>query len=134
MNISRRELNTINGLSKTEEDVLTRLLRYYGTLFSDFTYIDELLLSRRLALDESQLHIALKSMAEKKIIRYAAARTIPVIYYTRQRCLSEKLYFPKESYEDLRSKAKQRIYSMIDYLEKDNNNEEVLLRYFGEKI
>jgi ATP-dependent DNA helicase RecQ len=134
MNISRHELNAVNGLSKTEENVLTRLLRYYGTLFSDFTYIDELLLSRRLALDESQLHIALKSMAEKKIIRYAAARTIPVIYYTRQRCLSEKLYFPKESYENLRSKAEQRIGSMIDYLETDKNNEEVLLRYFGEKI
>ena len=44
------------------------------------------------------------------------------------------LEIEKESYEDLRSKAKQRIYSMIDYLEKDNNNEEVLLRYFGEKI
>jgi hypothetical protein len=93
-----------------------------------------MMLSRRLALDESQLHIALKSMAEKRIIRYAAARTIPIIYYTRQRCLSENLYFPKESYEDLRNKAEKRIVSMIDYLETDHNNEEVLLRYFGEKI
>ena len=134
MNISRHELNSVTGLSKTEEDVLTRLLRYYGTLFSDFTYIDEMLLSRRLALDELQLHVALKSMAEKKIIRYAAARTIPIVYYTRQRCLSDKLYFPKESYEDLRSKAEQRISSIIDYLNTEDNNEEVLLRYFGEKI
>ena len=134
MNISRHELNNIRGLSQTEEDVLTRLLRYYGTLFSDFTFIDEMVIARRLALDESQLHVALKSLAQKKIIRYVPSRTIPIIYYPQQRYLSEDLRFPKEIYEDLKEKAEKRIGSVLDYIETDKNNEEVLLRYFGEKI
>ena len=133
MNISRHELNDIQGLSKTEEEVLTRLLRYYGTLFSDFTFIDEMGLSRRLALDESQLHVALKSLAQRKIIRYAPSRTIPIIYYPQQRYLSEDLRFPKSIYEKLKEKAEKRIGSVLDYIETEKNNEEVLLRYFGEK-
>ena len=133
MNISRYELNNIQGLSKTEEDVLTRLLRYYGTLFSDFTFIDEMAIARRLAIDESQLHVALKSLAQRKIIRYAPSRTIPIIYYPQQRYLSEDLRFPKSIYEDLKEKAEKRIGSVLDYLETEKNNEEVLLRYFGEK-
>ena len=133
MNISRHELNDIQGLSKTEEEVLTRLLRYYGTLFSDFTFIDEMGLSRRLALDESLLHVALKSLAQRKIIRYAPSRTIPIIYYPQQRYLSEDLRFPKSIYEELKKKAETRIGSVLDYIETEKNNEEVLLRYFGEK-
>ena len=133
MNISRYELNNIQGLSKTEEDVLTRLLRYYGTLFSDFTFIDEMAIARRLAIDESQLHVALKSLAQRKIIRYAPSRTVPIIYYPQQRYLSEDLHFPKSIYEDLKEKAEKRIGSVLDYLETEKNNEAVLLRYFGEK-
>ena len=133
MNISRFELNNIQGLSKTEEDVLTRLLRYYGTLFSDFTFIDEMAIARRLAIDESQLHVALKSLAQRKIIRYAPSRTVPIIYYPQQRYLSEDLRFPKSIYEDLKEKAEKRIGSVLDYLETEKNNEAVLLRYFGEK-
>ena len=133
MNISRYELNNVQGLTKTEEEVLTRLLRYYGTLFSDFTFIDEMGLSRRLALDESQLHVALKSLAQRKIIRYAPSRTIPIIYYPQQRYLSEDLRFPKSIYEELKEKAEKRIGSVLDYIETEKNNEEVLLRYFGEK-
>ncbi len=133
MNISRYELNNIQGLSKTEEDVLTRLLRYYGTLFSDFTFIDEMAIARRLAIDESQLHVALKSLAQRKIIRYAPSRTVPIIYYPQQRYLSEDLRFPKSIYEDLKEKAEKRIGSVLDYLETEKNNEAILLRYFGEK-
>ncbi len=133
MNISRHELNDIQGLSKTEEEVLTRLLRYYGTLFSDFTFIDEMAIGRRLGMDESQLHVALKSLAQRKIIRYAPSRTIPIIYYPQQRYLSEDLRFPKSIYEDLKEKAEKRIGSVLDYIETEKNNEEVLLRYFGEK-
>ncbi len=134
MNISRMELNNIQGLSQAEEHVLTRLLRYYGTLFSDFTYIDEMLIARRSAIDESHLHVVLKSLAQKKVIRYAPARTVPIIYYPQQRWLSDQLRFPKEVYEDLRSQAEKRIGSVMEYLETEKNNEEVLLRYFGEKI
>ena len=134
MNISRHELNDIRGLSKTEEDVLTRLLRYYGTLFSDFTFIDEMAIGRRLGMDDSQLHVVLKSLAQRKIIRYAPARTVPIIYYPQQRYLSEDLRFPKSIYEDLKEKAEKRIGSVLDYIETEKNNEEVLLRYFGEKI
>ena len=134
MNISRHELNDIQGLSKTEEEVLTRLLRYYGTLFSDFTFIDEMAIGRRLGMDESQLHVALKSLAQRKIIRYAPSRTIPIIYYPQQRYLSEDLRFPRSIYEDLKEKAEKRIGSVLDYIETEKNNEEVLLRYFGEKI
>lgn len=133
MNISRHELNDIQGLSKTEEEVLTRLLRYYGTLFSDFTFIDEMAIGRRLGMDESQLHVALKSLTQRKIIRYAPSRTIPIIYYPQQRYLSEDLRFPKSIYEDLKEKAEKRIGSVLDYIETEKNNEEVLLRYFGEK-
>ena len=133
MNISRHELNDIRGLSKTEEDVLTRLLRYYGTLFSDFTFIDEMAIGRRLGMDDSQLHVVLKSLAQRKIIRYAPARTVPIIYYPQQRYLSEDLRFPKSIYEDLKEKAEKRIGSVLDYIETEKNNEEVLLRYFGEK-
>ena len=133
MNIPRHELNNITFLSPEEERLLTTLLRLYGTLFTDFTFIDKGMITRAADINPEHIHILLKSLSQQKIIRYAAERTIPVIHYTQQRIPSEMLRFPKSIYEDMLERYKNRMEHMLCYAESDKEKEDILINYFGEK-
>ncbi len=131
---SREELYNISNLSQQENSVLSSLLRYYGSLFVDLTYIDESFIALKNGITEHQLHIALKELAQKRIITYVPRRYIPIVTFIHQRIDSEKLRFGKEIYEELRDKLVERINAIIKYAETtDKCRQQLLLEYFGEK-
>lgn len=133
--VSRNELYDINNLSDAEEKALNALLRNYGTLFTDFTYIDFALIERHSGLYEQALHVTLKSLAQRGIIRYLPAKRSPTITYLRQRVVSERLRITENVYENLREKLRERINKMIEYIsETEVCRERMLMEYFGEKV
>lgn len=133
--VSRNELYDINNLSDAEEKALNALLRNYGTLFTDFTYIDFALIERYSGLYEQALHVTLKSLAQRGIIRYLPAKRSPTITYLRQRVVSERLRITENVYENLREKLRERINKMIEYIsETEVCRERMLMEYFGEKV
>lgn len=133
INITREELYHISHLSEQENNIITSLLRYYGSLFVDLTYINESLIARKNGITEQQLHVILKGLAQKGIIRYVPRRKVPLLTFTRQRTASERLRFSKEVYEDLRDRLTERINAVLDYAEAtDTCRQQLLLDYFGE--
>lgn len=133
--VRRDELYTIPNMSTIEETVMTTLMRYYGALFVDLTYIDEHTVAAKAGITGEQLHVTLKQLAQKRIIRYVPRRTVPIIRYTKQRVDSNRLVIKKEIYENQKKCHKARIKSVIDYAENETTcRQRLLLEYFGQKI
>jgi ATP-dependent DNA helicase RecQ len=120
-------------MSKTEEEVITALMRYYGTLFTNLTFINPVLIENACKIDENRLHVALKNLATHNIIRYVPRRNVPIITYLSQRISSDKLIISKEIYEELHKRMVERVNAVIRYIEcEDICRSTLLLEYFGE--
>lgn len=131
--VPRNELYNIGGMSKTEEEVITALMRYYGTLFTNLTFINPVLIENACKIDENRLHVALKNLATHNIIRYVPRRNVPIITYLSQRISSDKLIISKEIYEELHKRMVERVNAVIRYIEcEDICRSTLLLEYFGE--
>lgn len=131
---SRNELYNIEGLSQTENAVLTTLLRFYGTLFVDLTYINEHKVASKAGITRTNLHVALKQLAQRRIIKYVPRRNVPLLTFTRQRVDSSRMVIKKEIYEEQRERLAERISAIVEYAENENAcRQKLLLRYFGEK-
>ena len=132
--LGRNDLYMLDQLAPNQDAVVTALLRSYGSLFVDLTYIDETLIARQAELTIQQVYFALKSLAARHIIQFIPRRKIPFISYTRDRVDGDKVVIPKEVWESRREQYEKRIKSMIRYAKNDEVcRSRQLLAYFGEK-
>ena len=132
--LGRNDLYLLDQLSPSQDAVVTALLRSYGSLFVDLTYIDEAMIARQAELTIQQVYFALKSLAARHIIKFIPRRKIPFITYTRNRVDGDKVVIPKEVWESRREQYEKRIKSMIHYAKNDEEcRSKQLLAYFGEE-
>ena len=132
--LGRNDLYQLDQLAPSQDAVVTALLRSYGSLFVDLTYIDEALIARQAELTIQQVYFALKSLAARHIILFIPRRKIPFISYTRDRVDGDKVVIPKEVWESRREQYEKRIKSMIRYAKNDEVcRSRQLLAYFGEE-
>ena len=132
--LGRNDLYMLDQLAPSQDAVVTALLRSYGSLFVDLTYIDEALIARQAELTIQQVYFALKSLAARHIIQFIPRRKIPFISYTRDRVDGDKVVIPKEVWESRREQYEKRIKSMIRYAKNDEVcRSRQLLAYFGEE-
>ena len=131
--LGRNDLYQLDQLAPSQDAVVTALLRSYGSLFVDLTYIDETMIARQAELTIQQVYFALKSLAARHIIQFIPRRKIPFISYTRDRVDGDKVVIPKEVWESRREQYEKRIKSMIRYAKNDEVcRSRQLLAYFGE--
>ena len=131
--LSRNQLDRLDNLSENQDKVITTLLRNYGGLFSDFEYINELLIARQSGLSQQQVYMILKNLSERRILRFIPHRKVPSITYLQRREEKERLVIPACVYEDRKEEYKKRVKSVIQYATNDNIcRSRQLLRYFGE--
>ena len=132
--LGRNDLYQLDQLAPSQDAVVTALLRSYGSLFVDLTYIDETMIARQAELPIQQVYFALKSLAARHIIQFIPRRKIPFISYTRDRVDGDKVVIPKEVWESRREQYEKRIKSMIRYAKNDEVcRSRQLLAYFGEE-
>ena len=132
--LGRNDLYLLDQLSPSQDAVVTALLRSYGSLFVDLTYIDEAMIARQAELTIQQVYFALKSLAARHIIKFIPRRKIPFITYTRDRVDGNKVVIPKEVWESRREQYEKRIKSMIHYAKNDEEcRSKQLLAYLGEE-
>jgi ATP-dependent DNA helicase RecQ len=134
VSMSKMELYGLDSLLPDEEKVLNTVLRMYGTLFTHLTYVNIQMIAHRCGMDEKTLRRTLTGLAIRRVIKYVPERDLPIITYTRQRVLSERLVFPREAYEMLKDRMSERIESIIRYIESNTAcRQQMLMAYFGEK-
>lgn len=131
--ISRDHLYMLNELSPLEDRLITTLLRNYGSLFIDYTYIDEDMIAAQAGLTSQQIYLLLKGLTQKRILHFVPRSKTPFITYTRDRVDGEDLIITRDVYEDRKEQFAKRINTVIGYA--TNNNvcrSRQLLRYFDE--
>jgi ATP-dependent DNA helicase RecQ len=132
--LSRDDLYRLEHTDPLEERVITALLRSYGSLFVDYSYIDETFIARQVSITRPQLYLVLKGLAARRIIRFIPQKLTPYVRYMQRREDSEHLIFPPETYGMLKERYADRIHAMIQYATTDTQcRSRQLLRYFGEE-
>lgn len=131
--ISRDLLYMLNELSPLEDRLITTLLRNYGSLFIDYTYIDEDMIAAQAGLTSQQIYLLLKGLTQKRILHFVPRSKTPFITYTRDRVDGENLIITRDVYEDRKEQFAKRINTVIGYATNDNVcRSRQLLRYFDE--
>lgn len=131
--ISRDHLYMLNELSPLEDRLITTLLRNYGSLFIDYTYIDEDMIAAQAGLTSQQIYLLLKGLTQKRILHFVPRSKTPFITYTRDRVDGENLTITRDVYEDRKEQFAKRINTVIGYATNDNVcRSRQLLRYFDE--
>lgn len=131
--ISRDHLYMLNELSPLEDRLITTLLRNYGSLFIDYTYIDEDMIAAQAGLTSQQIYLLLKGLTQKRILHFVPRSKTPFITYTRDRVDGENLIITRDVYEDRKEQFAKRINTIIGYATNDNVcRSRQLLRYFDE--
>lgn len=131
--ISRDHLYMLNELSPLEDRLITTLLRNYGSLFIDYTYIDEDMIAAQAGLTSQQIYLLLKGLTQKRILHFVPRSKTPFITYTRDRVDGENLIITRDVYEDRKEQFAKRINTVIGYATNDSVcRSRQLLRYFDE--
>ena len=132
--LTRDQLYILNHLSTNETNVITALLRNYGGLFSDYSYIDLGYVGQQAGhLNQQQVYIILKNLSDRRILHFIPQRKTPYVTYSQSREDGERLIFPPSVYEDRKEMYAKRIEQVIRYATNDSVcRSRQLLRYFGE--
>ena len=132
--LSRDQLYRLEQAEPTEERIITTLLRSYGGLFVDYSYIDEALIAHETGLTKPQVYMILKTLAQKHIIHFIPQKRTPYVRYMQRREDAEHLVFTADVYDTLRQRYADRIQAMLAYVQtNDQCRSRQLLRYFGEE-
>ncbi|MDN5553901.1 RecQ family ATP-dependent DNA helicase [Prevotella sp.] len=131
--LSRNQLYILENITSNEDKIITTLLRLYGGLFNDYTYIDEGLIAQKSGLTQQQVYLILKNLSMKRIIHFIPQRKTPYISYSKSRDDGERIIISKSVYEDRKIEFEKRIDAIIKYATNDSVcRSRQLLRYFGE--
>lgn len=131
--IFRDELYSLQLDEKTDE-LIHHILRNYTGVFSDYVYIDESLLAVRMNTTKQEVYEILSSLSKMRYIHYIPQKKTPYIIFTTSREETQFVSIPRSVYEERKKRFEKRIFSMIDYVERENVcRSRMLLIYFDEK-
>lgn len=132
--LNRNELYRLDDLTQQEDALITALLRLYGSLFVDYTFIDLGLVADYSQIPQQEIYLMLKSLSQRRILHFIPESKTPYITFTKNRELPERIVISKEVYEDRKEEFTKRINAMIAYANDTTTcRSKMLLNYFGEK-
>ena len=131
--LSRNQLDRLNDLSENQNKVIITLLRNYGGLFTNYCFINEMLLAHQTGLTQPQIYMILKNLSDRHILHFIPHRKVPSITYLQRREETERIVIPPTVYEERKAQYQKRIEAVIQYADNDSVcRSRQLLRYFGE--
>ena len=115
------------------DSLIHTILRSYTGVFVDDVYIDESMLATRIGKSKQEVYEMLTTLSKLRYINYIPAKKTPFIIFTSSREENHFVSIPRLVYEERKKRFEHRIYSMIDYVERqDVCRSRILLIYFGE--
>lgn len=117
-----------------QEKLVHILLRSYTGLFTDFAYINEEQIAKRLGWTHHEVYEGLVALSKEQIIQYIPRKKTPFLTFTHEREDISRVKLGKEAYDDRRERYITRVKSVLDYAKEENVcRSQFLLAYFGEK-
>ena len=132
--IDRSELYRFEMLTESQEALLHAVLRSYSGLFSQFVYINEEVMAKRVGMTREQVYQNLVQLDRAGMVKYIPRKRTPMIIYTSERLDEKYIELTKEVYDKRKETFENRINSMIEYVTSDQKcRSKMLLAYFGQK-
>jgi len=130
--LSRDDLYKFQIENRKFDGFIKLVLRSYTGLFSDYTKIDEEILSRRANVSRDLVYQYLLALSKMKVINYIPARKSPLIVFTEERLDDKSLYINFEKYQERKQRYQNRMDAMLEYaLSSEECRNNFLLKYFG---
>ena len=130
----REELYHISELSDLAESVLSKTMRLYTGIFSDFVYIWEAEIATALSISEKDVYSAMLELSRRKIAQYIPHTDLPTIYFPTSREETHCILIGVDIYEKRKEQMTKRSEAMIDYaFSSEDCRVKRMLSYFGEE-
>ena len=130
---SRDSLYKLNVEGNDMDLLLRTILRTYNGVFSQFRYIDELLLAQVSGLTSERVHELLRVLWRMRVIRYIPASHSPMILFNSERLPKEDIYISPDSYRRRYDVALERTNKMLEYVtNEDKCRSRIIEEYFGQ--
>jgi ATP-dependent DNA helicase RecQ len=131
--MSRDDLYRFQIENRKFDGFIKLLLRSYTGLFSDYSKIDEEILSKRANISRDLVYQYLTALSKMKVISYIPARKSPLVVFSEERVEDKSLHISYESYQDRRGRYERRMNAMLEYaLTNVDCRNNFLLKYFGQ--
>jgi ATP-dependent DNA helicase RecQ len=102
-------------------------------LFSDYSRIDEDILSKRANISRDLVYQYLTALSKTKVINYIPARKSPMVVFCEERVEDKSLHISYESYHMRKERYERRMNAMLEYaLSNGDCRNNFLLKYFGQ--
>ncbi len=132
--VGRDELYRFQVANEKFDNFIKLVLRSYSGLFSEFTVIDEEMLSKKSGISRDAVYQFLVRLASNKVISYIPGKKTSLVILTEERLDRKNLLISPENYIKARERNLERVGKMVDYAEIDTKcRSTVLLDYFGEE-
>lgn len=133
MECSREDLYHISDISSKSEKVLSKILRLYTGIFTDYIYIHESDIAIQLNLSLQDVYSSLIELSRSHIISYIPRSSEPLIYFPTAREERHALLIGIDIYEKRRDMMSERIEAILNYALDDGKcRVKRMLKYFGE--
>lgn len=121
-------------LDPTSERIILSVLRHYGGIFVDYTYIDEDTLSRDTGLPLDIIYQTLRLLAQRQLLSFIPRKHMPHVTFLCRRVDKDEISLSPQIYQDRHKRYTQRLNAMLQYADRDANccRSRMLLSYFGE--
>lgn len=129
----RTELYSIDLPDPRMPEVLEALMRMYTGLFSTSTPIDEEAVAARCGINVTALRQVLYQLSVNHIINYIPADRATVVFIGHDRLRPGNVKLSPQRYKMLRSTFRERVQTMMEFVESDECRSRFLLRYFGQE-
>jgi ATP-dependent DNA helicase RecQ len=109
------------------------LLRSYTGVFSEYTVIDETLLSKRANVEQGVVRQYLSKLVSLGVISFLPQKRTPMVIFFEERLDEKSLYISKDSYQIRKTRYEDRASAILAYATGTSKcRSQVLLEYFGE--
>lgn len=132
--VDRQTLYSVELPEPAMVGVLETLMRMYTGIFSFATPIDEEAVAARCGVTVPALRQLLYQLSVNHVVRYIPADHATVLFLQHDRLRPGNVQLSPDRYKMLRSTYRERVQTMLDYVEEDSEcRSQFLLRYFGQE-
>ena len=132
--VDRQALYSVELPEPAMVGVLETLMRMYTGIFSFATPIDEEAVAARCGVTVPALRQLLYQLSVNHVVRYIPADHATVLFLQHDRLRPGNVQLSPDRYKMLRSTYRERVQTMLDYVEEDSEcRSQFLLRYFGQE-
>ena len=132
--VNHTELYQFQIANKQYDILLKILLRSYGSLFDNFTKIQENIIAKRAQLSTQEVKDFLTKLKQMDILDYIPQNSNPKLLMLKTRVDSKYISFSKETLETRKANEEAKAASVIQYVSNQYQcRSHVLQNYFGEE-